>query len=231
MFKSGQKLVIIGDGESAEIAYEYFTHDSEYTVAGFAVEAAFRKRDELFGLPVSDFETVQDRYPPGEFMAFVAMSSTHLNRPRKRLYLATKQKGYRCATYVSSKAFVWHNVKIGENSMIFENNVLQYQVEVGENVVLWSGNHVGHRTRIGAHTFVTSHAVISGFCTIGESSFLGVNCCFADGVSVAEDSVVGMGSVVPKSLAEPGRVWVGNPAKPMEKNAYDTFKVPAHERP
>jgi hypothetical protein len=32
--KTGSKLVIIGDGEFARIAHEYFTHDSPHTVVG-----------------------------------------------------------------------------------------------------------------------------------------------------------------------------------------------------
>jgi glutamyl-tRNA reductase len=34
-----KKLVVIGDGETAEMAYEYFTYDSAYEVVAFAVEA------------------------------------------------------------------------------------------------------------------------------------------------------------------------------------------------
>ena len=63
---ANSRIVIVGAGEQAEIAYEYFTHDSPYDVAAFAVEAAYRKRDELFRLPVVDFETLADSYPPGE---------------------------------------------------------------------------------------------------------------------------------------------------------------------
>lgn len=32
------KLVLIGDSAFAEVAYEYFTHDSPYEVVAFAVE-------------------------------------------------------------------------------------------------------------------------------------------------------------------------------------------------
>lgn len=225
-----EQIVIVGAGESAEISYEYFTHDSPHEVVAFAVESKYRETDELFGLPVIDFEKIEALYPPKKFRAFVALSSTFLNRARRRLFLATKAKGYTCVSYVSSHAFVWHNVKIGENTMIFENNVLQYCVEVGDNTVLWSGNHVGHQTKIGSHVFISSHAVISGFCNIGDSCFLGVNSSFGDKVSIAEDTVVGMGAVVVKSLLEPGNVYVGNPAKPLGKNAYDSFDVPAELR-
>jgi sugar O-acyltransferase (sialic acid O-acetyltransferase NeuD family) len=228
--KSGQKLLLVGDGESAEIAYEYFTFDSPWTVVGFAVDAAYRKRDTLFELPVIDVETVAQQFPPDRFAAHVALSSVQLNRPRRRLYRHMKALGYQLPSYVSSRAFVWRNVQVGENSFIFENNVLQYHVQVGNDVVLWSGNHVGHRTVIRDHCFVTSHCVISGFCDIGEASFLGVNSAFANNISIARDSVVGMGAVVPKSLAEAGRIWVGNPAKPMEKSAYDAMSVKPEER-
>ena len=56
--QKNQKLVIVGDSAFAEIAYEYFTHDSEYEVVAFAVEREFIKRESLFGLPVVPFETM-----------------------------------------------------------------------------------------------------------------------------------------------------------------------------
>lgn len=230
MSASASNLVIVGDGEFAEIAYEYFTHDSPYEVVAFAVERDYLEREELFGLPVVGLDEVVERFPPAEHDAFVAITNTQLNRVRRRLCRESKELGYRLATYVSSRAFVWHNVEIGENSFIFENNVLQYHVRVGNNTVLWSGNHVGHRTVIGDDVFITSHAVISGYCRIGDGCFLGVNCTLGDHVTIPPDCIVGMGAAVVKDLPEPGRVYVGSPAKPMEKSAYDAFGVPEDQR-
>ena len=200
-----KKLIIIGAGEFAEIAYEYFTYDSEYEVAVFAVEKKFRAQDSLFGLPVIDFENVEKLYPPTEYETYVAITYTQLNRARRRLFLACKEKGYRCASYVSSHAFVWRNVKIGENTFIFEDNTIQYHVEIGNNVVLWSGNHIGHRTVIEDDVWLTSHAVISGFCRIGKGSFIGVNATLGDNETLGKDTVFGAGSVTGKSLKESGR--------------------------
>jgi sugar O-acyltransferase (sialic acid O-acetyltransferase NeuD family) len=222
------RVVIVGAGEQAEIACEYFTHDSPHEVVGFAVDAAYRDRNELFGLPVVDFERIGETFPPSEYRAFVAISSTQLNRVRTRLYLEVKRLGYACETYVSSHAFVWRDVEIGENSFIFENNVLQYGVSVGDNVILWSGNHVGHQTSIADNCFVASHVVISGFCKIGESCFLGVNSCFADELSVAADCVVGAGAVVVKDT-EPKGVYVGNPARRLDHDSFVAFGVEENE--
>lgn len=223
------KIVLVGAGEQGEIAYEYFTHDSPHEVVGFAVEPRFRDQDELFGLPVIDLDDIADRFPPDRFRTFVSVSSTHLNRVRARLYRHVKNLGYTCETYVSSHAFVWRDVEIGENSFIFENNVLQYGVTVGDNVILWSGNHVGHQTSIADDVFISSHVVISGFCQIGRSCFLGVNSCFGDNIKVAADCVVGAGAVVVKDT-EPAGVYVGNPARRLDHESFAAFNVPDDER-
>ena len=192
------KIIIFGGGETALLAYEYFTHDSEYTVAAFSLDKAYIEDDEVCGVPVVDIDSITEKFPPDEFKAFVAVSSTKLNRVRKQLYERVEARGYELVSYVSSKAFVWSNVKIGKNCFILEDNTLQPFTEVGDNVVLWSGNHVGHRTVIEDHCFIASHCVISGFCRIGESSFLGVNCTLEQQVIIGADGFIGAGALIRK---------------------------------
>jgi sugar O-acyltransferase (sialic acid O-acetyltransferase NeuD family) len=220
-----KKLIIIGDGETAEMAYEYFTYDSPYDVVAFAVEAQYAKKTELAGLPVVHFEEIGRLYPPETHDAFAAISYVQLNRVRARLYQATKAKGYTLASYVSSKAFVWRNVEIGENCFIFENNVVQYAVKIGNNVVFWSGNHIGHQTIIRDNVFISSHVVVSGYCEVGENCFLGVNSCIANNIKIAPDCVIGMGAVIHKHTEE-RKVYVGNPGKPIAKDSFEAFNVP-----
>jgi len=222
------KIVIIGDGETAELAYEYFTHDSPHRVAAFCVEREYAKQDSLFGLPVVPFEEVERSYHPAEHAAFVAISYTQLNRVRARLYREAKKKGYALASYVSSRAFVWRNVKVGENCFIMENNVVQYAVSIGNNVVLWSGNHVGHQSIIHDNVFVSSHVVISGYCEVEENCFLGVNSSLANNIRIGRDCLIGMGAVVTKST-EAGKVYIGNPAKPARVDSFTYFGLT--ERP
>jgi carbonic anhydrase/acetyltransferase-like protein (isoleucine patch superfamily) len=95
---------------------------------------------------------------------------------------------------------------------------------VGDNVVLWSGNHIGHRTCIEDHCFISSHVVVSGYCRVGRSSFMGVNSCVADFVKIGEDCVIGAGAVVVKDT-EPAKVYVGSPARPLDRSSYESFGV------
>jgi sugar O-acyltransferase (sialic acid O-acetyltransferase NeuD family) len=220
-----KKLVIVGAGETADIAYEYFTHDSPYEVVAFSVNKEFINQNELYGLPVVEFENLENLYSTEYYEVFVAISYVKLNRVRKIMYEACKAKGYKCANYISSKAFIWHNVTLGENIFIFENNVIQHKVNIGNNVILWSGNHIGHRSTIQDNVYLSSHCVVSGFCTIGANSFLGVNCTFNDNVSLAEDTVVGSGALIVKSYYEKGLLLVGAPARPANKTSYEVFNL------
>jgi sugar O-acyltransferase (sialic acid O-acetyltransferase NeuD family) len=218
------QIIICGAGETAEMAYEYFTHDSPHEVVAFCVEREYLAQERLCGLPVIAFEDAETRYPPAAYKVFVAISYTKLNRVRTRLYLATKEKGYECVSYISSRAFIWHNVEIGENCFIMEQNVLQYHVKVGNNVVLWSGNHIGHRSVVGDNVFISSHVVVSGYCEIGENCFLGVNSSVANNLKIAPDNLIGMGSVVNRDT-EARKIYVGNPAKPMAKDTFSVFGI------
>lgn len=190
------KLVIVGDSAFAEIAYEYFTYESEYRVVTFAVEEEFLTRDRLCGLPVVPFGSVEKFYAPGSHSVFVATTYTEKNTLRARLYDGAKQKGYAPASYISSHAFIWQNCRIGEHCFIFENNVIQPFVSIGDNVVVWSANHIGHHSVIRANCFISSHVVISGFVQVGESCFIGVNATVANNITIGNNCVIGAGALV-----------------------------------
>jgi len=222
-----KKLVIVGAGEFAHIAYEYFVEDSLYQIAGFAVESQYVEEnvDKETGLPIISFEDIVDIYPPSQYEVFVAVTYVKLNRERRRLYRECKRLGYACASYISKHSFVWKNAEVGENSFIFEDNTIQYHVKIGNNVILWSGNHIGHRSVIHDDCWLTSHVVVSGFCEIGSSCFIGVNATLGDHVKIADDVILGAGAVTVKDLGQKAGVYVGCPARLLNKSAYEQFHV------
>ncbi len=217
-----EKLVIVGDGETAALAYAYFTEQSSYNVVGFSVEKAFLKNESLFGLPVVAFEDIQRHFDPKDCRAFIAVSYTQLNRLRSKLYGLAKAKGYTLHSYISPHAAIAHNVEIGDNCFILENVTVQHGAKIGNNVTVWSGSSICHRSTVGDNCFLASHVAVSGFCEIGECSFLGVNSCLRDQVHVGRDCVVGAGAVVLGDVVG-GQVYVGNPAKPLPGKTMERF--------
>lgn len=219
-------LVIVGDSAFAEIAHEYFDADSDYRVVGFAVERAYLKRSEFHGLPVVAFEELEQHFPPDRHEVFVATVYTQLNRLRTRLAAAAKARGYRLASFVSPRAFVWRNVRLGEHCFVFEDNTLQPFVTVGDNVVLWSGNHIGHHSTIGDNCFVSSHVVISGFCNVGANSFLGVNATLANNLTIGRDNWIGPNTALMKDTPD-GALFKTEQPEPARISATRFFKVAA----
>ncbi len=222
--KKSKKLVIIGNSAFAEIAHEYFDADSNYEVIAFSVEREYLKSEELRCLPVVAFEELETNFDPATHEVFVAATYTQLNRLRTRLSKAAKEKGYRLASYVSSRAFVWRNVELGEHCFIFEDNTVQPFVKIGENVVLWSGNHIGHHSVIQNNCFISSHVVISGFCDIGENSFIGVNATLANNVSIAKDNWIGPNISIMKNT-EVGALYKTDQPEPAKITATRFFKI------
>jgi len=111
-----QQLILYGIGETAEIAYEYFTHDSDYEVVAFTVDKPYLDRESMCGLPVLPFEDIEQQFSPAHFKMFAAATYNKLNRVRARMYQNAKTKNYQMANYISSKAFVWHNVELETTS-------------------------------------------------------------------------------------------------------------------
>ena len=201
-------LVIFGSGDIAQLAHYYFSTDSNYEVVAFTVDANYIKESEFCGMPVVAFEDVAKNYPPDSYDFFVALSYSKLNAVRKEKFLAAKEMGYKLVSFISSRATVLNEGRIGENCFIFEDNTIQPFVTIGNNVTLWSGNHIGHHSVIHDHTFIASHVVISGGVEIGEQCFVGVNATLRDNIKIGDRCVVGAGALLIADAAPEG-VYMG----------------------
>jgi len=203
-----RSLVLFGAGEIAQLAHRYFTTDSDFQVVGFTVDREYLTAATFLDLPVVAFDEVLSRFPPLDHELFVALSYSGLNRVRRDKYLAATALGYRIASYVSSRATVLNDRRIGENCFILEDNTIQPFVTIGNNVTLWSGNHIGHHSIIDDHCFIASHVVVSGGVRIGESCFVGVNVTLRDHIKIGERCVLGAGALL-LADAEPEGVYIG----------------------
>jgi len=193
-------LIIIGDRAFAQVAYEYFTHDSDSEVVAFSVERAYLKSEQLFDLPVIPFEEIETYYSPAQHQVFVAVVFSQFNRLRTRLYNEAKAKGYAAASYISSKAILRDSAQVGEHCFICEGTVIQPSAVLADNVVLWSDNYIGHHALIKRNCFTLPHVVISEFAEIGENCIIGPNATVLNSITVANDRLIEAGALVSESI-------------------------------
>ncbi|MBX9911232.1 MAG: acetyltransferase [Beijerinckiaceae bacterium] len=191
-----RRLVIFGTRQIAEVIAYFFDHDSDYDVVAFTADRDYISDEKFNGRPVIPFEDLSTIYSPEDTALFVAVGYQKLNAIRREKMAAARRAGFELASYVSSKASTWQDLKLGANSVVMEANVIQPFVRIGAGVILWSGNHIGHHSVIGDYNFIASHVVVSGNVVIGESCFVGVNSTIRDGVRVGNRCIIGAGSLL-----------------------------------
>lgn len=207
------KVIIFGLEDFASLAHFYLKHDSPHEVVAFCVTSPYIPGNAAFeGLPVVAFEEIEVAYNPDNFSFFIPMSHRKMNRLREAIYNKAKSKGYSLISYISSRATIFQDTRIGDNCFILEDNTIQPFTTIGNNVVLWSGNHIGHHAQIKDHVFFSSHVVLSGHCIVDPYCFFGVNATIRDGLRIAEGTFVAMSACVTRDT-EPWGIYQGVPAK------------------
>ncbi len=213
------KIIIFGIKDLAELAHYYLENDSEHEVVAFSVNDQFMPETSLFhNLPVVPFEKIERIYPVNDYLFFAPLTHKNMNRDRERVYNDIKGKGFKMINYISTRATVFDNVKLGDNCFVLEDNTLQPFVEIGNNVVLWSGNHIGHHSVLKDHVFLTSHVVISGNCIIEANCFIGVNSALKENITLGEGTFIAMSTSITKNT-ESFSVYTGNPAKKIDMSS------------
>ncbi len=206
-----KKVIIFGTKENAELANWYFNNDSDIQVVAFTVGKNFLHQTTFCDKPVVEFESLEKKYPPNEYLLFAPLSGKKMNNIRKDIYLQGKNKGYKFATYISTNC-INYSKSVGENCFILEGNILQPFTQIGSNVVLWSGNHIGHHTVVHDHVFMCGRVNIAGRCIIEERVFIGANTTMKDGIVAYEGSFISLGSNIIQNI-ETNSVYAGDFAK------------------
>ncbi|RJF99486.1 acetyltransferase [Noviherbaspirillum saxi] len=213
-------VIIFGNLRSASLAWYCLLHDSPWQVAGFTVDEAYLASSHFEGLPLVPFETLEARYPPTDFRLLIPMGYQRINGVRRTRFEMARQRGYTFVSYVSSRASVWPDLKIGENVLIYEHAIIQPFARIGDNCIIRSGAHISHHCEVADHAFVAAEVAMGGEGYVGEQAFVGVGAVLRDRIRVAERSFIGAGAVVVQDT-QPDGVYVGNPARKAGKTALE----------
>ncbi|MGZ9809200.1 acetyltransferase [Pseudoroseicyclus sp. H15] len=194
-------IVIFGAGAMAEVIEVYLDRHSDYRIVGYTLDAAYRKEDRRHGLPVVDWEEIDQRFPPGSVKLLGPLTYQRMNTVRRDRYLEGKAKGYDFASFIHPG--IWNYAEsIGENVVILEQNTIQPFVTIGDNCIIWSSNHIGHHTVIGPHVFVAGHVGIAGNTTIGAESYLAGKAGVPHGITIGKGAAVLNGAFVQADLPD-----------------------------
>lgn len=205
---------------SASLARFVLEHDSPYRIEAFTADAPYCAQGSYEGLPLVPFEKLEKFYKPDEVRLLIPCGYWRVNAFRRTLFESAKQRGYGFVSYLSSRASTWPNVQIGANVLVYEHAILQPFSSIGDNSIVRSGAHVSHHCEIGPHAFIAAEVAMGGKVRVGEQAVLGVGSVIVDSIEIAPRTFVGAGAVVTRPTEAEG-VYVGNPARKLDKSALD----------
>lgn len=114
------------------------------------------------------------------------------------------------------KTFVKHigNVEIGDDVYIDAYTTIHRSIfsstKIGSGTVISTHVNIAHNCDIGKDVFIGPGVKIAGSVKIGDNCTIWQGVLIKNGISICEDVTIGMGSVVTKSISEPG-VYYGTP--------------------
>jgi sugar O-acyltransferase (sialic acid O-acetyltransferase NeuD family) len=219
-----KKLILYGNGKIADVLADYYWRDSEYEIVAYTCEASHITAKEHRGRPLIPFHEIERAYPPVDHEMHVAVGYHQLNRLRERLFHEAKAKGYRLASFVSSRSWPGKAVTCGENCFIADGVSAEPETRIGNDVALWSNVVVGHHSKIGDHCWLAAGTVIGGVSTIGERSFLALNSTVGHEVTVGADCLIGARTLVTKSLPD-GAVVIDRDSEMIRLNSEQFLRI------
>ncbi len=214
-----KKVLILGGGGNA-------------SVIGYAMIDAFNKghRELEFCGYINDRDKVNEieGYPvlgglkdipeliKRDYYFINAIGKIGVQQERITLIESLKIPDNRFVTFIHPSAYVAPNVKLGCGCVIMPNVSISPGTCLGKCCRVMIGAVIGHNNIIGQYCFFAAASCTGAYISIGDGVFISLNATLREFIKIGNYSTVGMGAVLLNSIGE-NEIWVGNPAKVLNK--------------
>ncbi|MBK2022352.1 PglD-related sugar-binding protein [Francisella orientalis] len=191
------KIVIYGNGKIAKVVYQFVK--KKFEVVAFTVERKYKNTDFIEGVPLIEFEDIQNQCGPNEHKMLIAIGYIQMNDIREKKYQEAKKRGYGFINYIHPSVEMHDNIEIGENNIILDHVTIQPYVKIGSSNFVWSSAVIAHGSAIEDTNWITSGVVVSGDVVIKSKCFLGVNATIGHNTVIESESFIGANTLVTKN--------------------------------
>lgn len=212
-------LGIYGAGGLGRGLYDWITRDSDAKWSDYFFIDDTQDEGTFYGIKRIPFDSISRYYDSSECEIIIAIGEPST---REKLYLKTKEVGYKMATFIDSQAIVSNTAVIGEGVIICSFVVVDSQAMIANNCLIEQGVIIGHNVNVGQSTTVSSYSIIGGYTCLGKQSFLGMKTVVKDRITLGQNIIAAMGSIIFKDVSDNMTV-MGNPARVTRGN--DSHKV------
>ncbi len=186
----------------AKMAHYFFSRDGEYNVVGFTVDQRYNDKRPMCGFEVCDFERVESIYPPSIHDIFVAIGPSQMNSLRERKCCEAVSKGYRLASYISTRAVC--DSPVGDNCFVGDMVVINPFVNIGSNNFFYEGAIISNDSNIGNNCYFSPRCYVGTFCCVMDNAILGAGAVLKSSVIVEKKTLVGAAAYISANTKEGG---------------------------
>ena len=113
---------------------------------------------------------------------------------------------------IHPRSVIAESVSIDRGTIVMAGAVINPNASIGSGVIINTSSSVDHDCVVHDYAHISVGAHLCGTVEIGCRTWVGAGSTVSNNISICDDCVLGAGTVVIKSIAEPG-TYIGVPAK------------------
>lgn len=202
-------VLIYGAGGFGREVVSWLRTDSRAGMCPVAFIDDAETSTECAGLPVGTLADMAKRYPAAGVIVALGGGDSRYSAAER-----IEAAGLRPESYMHSSVLAGERVEIGRGSLIMPGSILTCDIRIGAFVVVNCSCNIGHDVEIGRYSTLLGNNSLNGEVKVGEFVTIGSRATIHPGRRIGDRSIVGIGSVVIKSVRENITVF-GAPAKAL----------------
>ncbi len=170
--------------------------------------------EKVLGIPVLA-ETREEirRLVTSGASGFVAIGD---NRLRERLSHLVLSEGGSIPLLISRRSYVSPSARLGSGTVVMPSANIGAEVAIGSGGIVNSNATVDHDCTLGDYVHIGPGASLAGNVTVERGAFVGAGATVLPEIRIGEGAILGAGAVAVEDVP-PNEVWVGVPARPIQR--------------
>jgi sugar O-acyltransferase (sialic acid O-acetyltransferase NeuD family) len=214
---SRRPVVIVGAGGLGREALAAARAGGIWDVKGFVDDRADLPGTTIDGVPVLGSLDLLTDGSVRDHHALVCTGRPGNTTSRARIDERLSAAGVPFASVVHPSASLAAGTRLGPGAVVLAQVVTTTPITIGRHVVIMPQVVFTHDDVIGDYTTFGAGARLAGGVVVGDGAYIGSGALIREYVTVGAGALVGMGAVVTRDVP-PGEVWVGNPARPLDRS-------------